>query len=101
VRFVHMMRVDAVPVPFRRSGACRLVTVDALGCQVRTFEAGSYGPCGREVSRFEMRQRHEPEENYAFVVCDRHANDSAEDIGTRTAEELRDHVRSLGAEPAF
>ena len=44
-----------------------------------------------------------PHEDYAFLMCADHAVGSvaAEEIGLKANHELREHVRFLGAEPAF
>jgi hypothetical protein len=34
-------------------------------------------------------------------MCSAHASGSADEIGLKANEELREHVRYLGAEPAF
>jgi hypothetical protein len=80
---------------------CTTGLVDILRCQVRTLVAGSYGPCGAEARKFQIVDLEGQDEPYSFVVCDEHANRDAEDIGLKSNDELREHIRFLGATPAF
>ena len=75
--------------------------MDILRCQVRVVGGDEYGPCGAEAKAFETVVLETPALTVAFLVCDQHASAAAEDIGFKNNDELREHVRFFGAEPAF
>jgi hypothetical protein len=74
-----------------------------LRCQVRVFAGGAYGSCGGEATHFAIVRPTSglPGDDYAFLMCSNHASGVAEEIGLKPNHELRDHVRHLGARPAF
>lgn len=76
---------------------------DILRCQVLTHETGGYASCGAEAKKFELfKTEGVLAGRYAIVVCERHANPGAEEIGLKANDELRDYCRSfLGADPLF
>lgn len=66
---------------------------DVLLCQ--------YGDCGAPAVSFECYDLLTPEGSFAIALCARHANESAEDIGSRSPAELREYIRARGSEPTF
>jgi hypothetical protein len=76
-----------------------------LRCQVRVLIGDGYAACGAEATHFSIIRPavRLPYDDYAFLMCDDHASgsNSAEAIGLKANDELRDYVRFLHAEPAF
>jgi hypothetical protein len=87
-----------------QSGYYNRGAVDILRCQVRTFAGNSYGSCAAEAKRFQIVHVEDSKPfagTWAILLCQRHATDEDEEIGMNSNDELREHVRFLGAEPTF
>lgn len=84
--------------------------MDGVSCQLRVLKGDSYAPCGAEAVASQFYTLPDSLPGYgdppgpvalALALCERHKNEGAEQIGERSADELRTDVTSGGASPGF